>query len=120
MSEKEQEQLKPEVPAMSMPVRLQMSHFVPSVYAHHMAIQVTLDAVLMTFYEVIPPVFSKVPPTDEVVEELRKTGITAECVARITVPYASFREFARVIAGTVGQLPEMPAQLEQARKESKE
>jgi hypothetical protein len=126
MSEKEKEQLQPaqkaqpEIPALSMPVKLSMSRFVPSVYAQHMVVQVTADAVLMTFYEVVPPVFTTAPLTDEAIEELRKTGIRAECVARITVPYNSFPEFARVVAVTAAQLPDMPTELERARKESKE
>jgi hypothetical protein len=128
MSEKEQAQPKPDqpaqpeqpdFPALSMPFRLEMPSFFPSVYAQHMVVQATSDAVLLTFYEVVPPVFTQAP-TDETVEKLRKAGIPAYCVARITVPYSSFLDFAEAVAKTAAQLSQVPDLIERARKGFKE
>jgi hypothetical protein len=72
-----------------------MSNFVPSVYAQFMAIQPTPDGVLLSFFEAVPPIIQDTTP--EVLEELKRQGVKAECVARITVSKNRFLEFAKVV-----------------------
>lgn len=68
----------------------------PAAYANNLVIQQTPTEVVLSFYQVIPPVI--VGPADEVEQKLHGMKIvTADLVARIAVSHSKMREFADVI-----------------------
>ncbi|MBA3631495.1 MAG: hypothetical protein H0W58_01590 [Acidobacteria bacterium] len=70
----------------------------PSVYAHHLFIQDSETEVLLSFFEVIPPIIMQdAGAMEERIKMLQEAGINAECVARITVSKHRFIEFAKAI-----------------------
>lgn len=89
-------------------VQFQLRHRIagrmPSVVAHSMIIQSMPELVVLSFFETILP-----PKTDlskEDIEQLKETGLLAECVARITMPPQAFLEAADAmqrIAKTIRQ-----------------
>lgn len=75
----------------------------PSVYAHHLLIQPGSNEVTLSFFEVIPPIFTD-QPTEERLKLVQETGITAECVARITIAKDTFAGFAKAMQQVVEQI----------------
>lgn len=89
---------------IEVPMRFEMSEFVPSVLAQHMSLQATPDNIIVGFYEAdLPIVFNSTP---EAIEILKQEGYAAECVARIAIPASRFNDFARVFAQAAGLLDE--------------
>jgi hypothetical protein len=85
----EPEQLRAEVPLLfSVPVGM------TSRYAHQLMLQGAENEVVLSFFEVIPPMLTGTP--DEQRAILLK-GVRAECVARISVARARFPEFVRAM-----------------------
>lgn len=76
-------------------------------YAHHMSIQQGENEVLLSFFEVVPPV---VPPgtTEQEAEErlknLQEIGIIAECVAKVTIAKDAFPRFANAMGQVAKQI----------------
>src|SRR5437016_13753739 len=62
----------------------------PGVYAQHLFIQPGSDEVVLSFFEIIPPLVAPGKSEDENLKQLRETGVVAECVARVIVPHARF------------------------------
>jgi len=87
---------------IEVPIRLQMSGFIPSVVAQNITIQSTGGNVIIAFYEANPPVMLN--PTPELIERFQKEGFTSECVARITVTPATFLTFADVFTQIAEQM----------------
>ncbi|MGH9755071.1 MAG: hypothetical protein ACREA2_20020 [Blastocatellia bacterium] len=81
-----------------------MSDVLPSVYAQHMAIQTGADEVVLSSFEVFPPLNISGP---EELEAIRQEGVPAECVARVTVSKKRFIEFANLYHNIAEQLKEM-------------
>jgi hypothetical protein len=81
---------------VDVPIRFQMTKFIPSVVAQHVTIQGTTGNVLVSFYEANPPVMFN--PTPESLEALQEDGIIVECVARISIPTALFPGIADVFS----------------------
>lgn len=79
---------------IEVPVYFEMSSFVPSVIAQHMSVQGVSNNILVSFYELDVPIF--IDPNPEAIEELKREGYAAECVARITIPEAHFIDMANV------------------------
>jgi hypothetical protein len=74
------------------PLRLRIPSRMPSVIAQHLTVQPADDGVLLSFYEVVTPtVLNEL--TEEQIEELKTTGIPAECVSRVFVPISRYEEF---------------------------
>jgi hypothetical protein len=83
-------------------INFNMTGFIPSVVAQHLTLQRTPGNIVLSFYETNQPIM--INPTPEQVEALKKQGITAECVARVSVPVIQFPSFAKVIADLAEQL----------------
>jgi len=75
----------------------------PSFYAHQMYIQQGQNEVVLSFFEVIPPVMLE-PPNEERVKAILEVGLLAECVARVTVAKGSFPAFAKAMQTVANQL----------------
>ena len=75
----------------------------PSLYAHHMFVQHGQNEVILSFFEVIPPILTEDQAAErrKIVEEV---GIVAECVARITIAKASFPNFANAMPQVAEQI----------------
>jgi hypothetical protein len=75
----------------------------PSVYAHHLLIQPGESEVIVSFFEIIPPLFIN-ETLEERTERIKETGLVAECVARITVSIDKFPRFANAMMQVAEQL----------------
>ncbi len=74
------------------PIRFRIPTRMPSVIAQHLTVQPIEDGILLSFYEVIPPLF----PTDlseEQMKQLKETGVPAECVSKVFVPNSRYVDF---------------------------
>lgn len=74
------------------PIRFRIPTRMPSVIAQHLTVQPVEDGILLSFYEVIPPLF----PTDlseEQIKQLKETGVMAECVSKVFVPNSRYLDF---------------------------
>ena len=80
----------------------------PSLYAHHMLVHPGENEVTLAFFEVVPPLIAS--DDLEALKRLEETGITAECIARITVSKARFPAFAeamqRIASGITDKIEE--------------
>lgn len=92
MSESDQKRLANPDVVREVKVRLNASEFKPSVYANFFALQPGGEEVIMSFFEAWPPIVAE--GNDESAPLLQDRGISAECVARITVNRKRFIEFA--------------------------
>jgi hypothetical protein len=75
----------------------------PSVYAHHMYIQQGQNEVVISFFEVVPPVMTE-QATEDRLKTLQEIGVVAECVARVTVAKESFPAFAKAMQQVANQI----------------
>lgn len=73
------------------PINFRLLGRLPSVYAHHMAIQQGPDEVVLSFFEIIQPFVNQASSED--IERLKKSGVTAECVSKVIVSKRQFHEF---------------------------
>lgn len=78
---------------ITFPVNLRLSSRTPAIYAQLMTVTPSADEVILSFFEVQSPVIQ----TPEVLEQIKATGLQAECVARIAVAPRRFLEFAQKI-----------------------
>jgi hypothetical protein len=101
MSEKEEEPTDAPEP-VNIKVNFRVPGRMPSVYAHHMLIQTGEQEMTLSFFEVIPPLIST--DREENVKLLQEAGITAECVARITIAKRRFTAFASAMQQVAGQI----------------
>ena len=75
-----------------LPVRLRVPAKMPSVVAQHLAVQPNDDGVLLSFFEVIPPIMP-LDANEEQLKQLRATGIIAECVSKVFIPGSRYQDF---------------------------
>ena len=68
----------------------------PSVYATNILVQPGEFEVVISFFEIQPPLFPGNDP-DANLALLKKTGVRADCVARITVIKERFEGFANAM-----------------------
>ncbi len=76
--------------SIEIPIRFNTETGKQSVYATNLLIQASHNVVLMSFFEEQQPVLTGKP--DEL-ETLAKTGIRADCVAKLVVPQEKFADF---------------------------
>lgn len=88
---------------INLPIRMNMSTVLPSVYAHHIAVQTSVDEVVVSFFEVFMPLNIS---GQEELEAIQRAGVPAECVARVTVSRRRFLEFASLLSNIAEQLKE--------------
>ncbi len=79
----------------SVSVHLRVLPRTPALYVQYMAVSHSPDEVILSFFEGQPLVQSP-----EALEELKKTGLVADCVARIAVTPKRFVDFVRVMSET--------------------
>ena len=84
----------------------------PSVYAHHMLIQPGESEVVLSFFELVPPIFIQETP-EERAERIKETGIIADCVARVTIALDRFPLFASAMMETAERVKKVEKQTEQ-------
>ena len=102
-------------------VRVKLNFRVPSrmptLYAHHMFVQPAQHDVLLSFFEVIPPLVTATgEPSPDQLKLLEETGITAECVARITIAKDLFPGFAKAMNDILEQATAPSVTLEAKEK----
>lgn len=95
MSDQENQPDPYEMRPVAVRSRLKSSGFFPSVYAHHISVQPIRDEVLLSFFEVAPPLLQA--PTEEDVRQLENEGVPAECVAKVVVSRRVFLEMAELL-----------------------
>lgn len=81
-------------------LRFRIPQRMPSVVANEMIIQPIADGVLLSFFEVIPPLLPTNPTTEQM-ENIRQAGVVAECVSRVFVPNSKFEAFANAMASII-------------------
>jgi hypothetical protein len=82
----------PEVLAEKVSVNWHIPTGLASRYAHHMLVQATEFEVTLSFFELKPPVILG-DTSPEVIKDILKQGIFAECIARVTIAKARYPEF---------------------------
>jgi hypothetical protein len=81
---------------VEVPVRLRVPPGMTSVTAHQLVIHTSPDAVLLSFFEVVPPMILP-GSSEEQQKAIIQAGVIAECVARIIVPKSKYAEFLDVM-----------------------
>jgi hypothetical protein len=90
---------------LKVPLKFGIPQGMSSRYAHHLIVQPNENEVILSFFEVIPPLLLGNP--EEQLEILKK-GVRADCVARITVAKSRYPDFVRAM----GSILEEPAKAE--------
>ena len=83
------EEVQAELPV---PLTFRIPPRMPSLYAHHMFVQPTGHEIVLSFFEIITPIFPE-KMTEDQITALREKGIIAECVARVTIAKDAFPAF---------------------------
>lgn len=79
-------------PISGIPIRFRVPSRLPSVIAQHLIVQPTDGGVLLSFYEVIPPVVTQ-PLSEDEIKEIKEAGVIAECVSKVFVPSSKYIDF---------------------------
>lgn len=69
----------------------------PSVYATNIVLQQMEHEVLVSFYEIQPPILFGGENEAKSLEILKKTGLRADCVAKVIIAKQRFGDFAEVM-----------------------
>lgn len=98
---------KPEAVPETLAEKVSVNWHIPtglaSRYAHHMLVQATEFEVTLSFFELKPPVIlGDTPP--EVVKDILKQGVLAECIARVTIAKARYPEFLQAFTSVVSAI----------------
>ncbi len=96
---------KEKIEEQRIPLRFRIPQKMPSVIAQHMTLQPSEDGVLLSFFEVIPPLIPQ-DFTKEQTQKLVETGITAECVSKVFVPASRYADFVKAMASIVSSKEE--------------
>ena len=106
MPEEKQPALRSSPADLQVKLNFRVHPRMPSVYAHHMLVQPGQNEVLLSFFEVVPPLIAASgEPSGEQLRLLQETGVVAECVARITIAIASFPSFAKAMQDMLIHIP---------------
>lgn len=81
-----------------MPVHFLIPTGVTSRYAQHLIVQASDLDVTLSFFEIKAPIV--LDPEGQ--KQALKDGVTAECVARVTIALARFADFLKVLNGVPG------------------
>lgn len=87
---------------VQIPLRFNIPSGMTSRYAHHMLVQPGEHEVTLSFFEVFPPLLLGSP--EEQREILKKEGVKAECVARVTIAKARYFGFVKAWESIIEQL----------------
>jgi hypothetical protein len=91
------------IESLSVPLRYRLPSRMPTLYVHHLFVQVGEDDVTLSFFEVIPPYITDANK-EEQIRLLQETGLTAECVARITISKARYPSFVTAMQQVLDQV----------------
>ena len=80
-----------------LPISFNVPIDMPSVYATNIVLQQLEHEVLVSFYELQPPFLLGGENEAESLEILQKTGLRADCVAKVTIAKQRFGDFADVM-----------------------
>jgi hypothetical protein len=87
----------------------------PALYAHHMLVQPGDHEVTLSFFEVIPPPLLE----EDQLKLMEETGVTAECIARITIAKNRFPAFVKAMQDGLSRIsPQKEVGMEQANADS--
>jgi hypothetical protein len=89
---------------IDIPLHFNIPIEMPSVYATNMLVQSGEHEVIISFFEAQVPVF--VEEDEDNIETLKKVGIRADCVAKVTIAKDRFEGFANAIKGFADRLKE--------------
>lgn len=78
-------------------VHFNMPIEMPSVYATNLIVHSSEFEVVLSFFEAQPPIFDGTE--EENLEELKKIGVRADCVARVTIAKDRFEGMVKVMQG---------------------
>jgi hypothetical protein len=87
---------------VQIPLRFNIPSGMTSRYAHHMLVQPGEHEVTLSFFEIFPPLLLGSP--EEQKEILKKEGVKAECVARVTIAKARYFGFVKAWESIIEQL----------------
>lgn len=93
-----------QVGEMQIPLHFNLPIGMPSVYATNFIVQATDHEVVISFYEAQPPMV--IEGDEESIELLKKVGVRADCVTKVTISRARFDVFAGVVNGFAERLKE--------------
>ncbi len=86
-------------------IRYDMPPYLPSHYAQHFIIQPQENEVVLSFFEVMFPPLSGTPEMQaETRRRLVEGGIPAQCVTRVTIPFARFPFFVRAMQDSLEKI----------------
>ena len=91
---------------LKIPLKFGIPQGMPSRYAHHLIVQPSEDEVVLSFFEVIPPLL--LGNVEDHLETLKK-GVRADCIARITVAKRRYPEFVRAMGSILEVTPKEEA-----------
>ncbi len=77
----------------SIQIHLRVLPRTPAIYVQHLAVSPAPDGVILSFFEVQPPLGSP-----EAMAQAKKIGLVADCVARIAVSPERFVQFAQLMS----------------------
>ena len=101
-SEKTSEALEEKVP-----LNWHIPEGLTSRYAHHMLVQASEFDVTLSFFELKPPIVLGDMPLEEQ-KQIVRGGITAECVARVTVARGRYSDFVKAFMGVMQSVESKP------------
>ena len=70
----------------------------PSVVAHEMTVQQSLDGMLISFFEVVLPINNGTP---ESIQDIQERGLVAECVSKVFIPQSRYEAFVNALVSTL-------------------
>ena len=101
MSDEKDEPVNPSE-LVSVKLNFRIPSRMPAVYAHHMLIQQGEHEITLSFFEVLPPLVTS--DIEDSAKFLQEVGLTAECVARVTIAKDRYPSFVKAMQQTLGQI----------------
>lgn len=92
MAENTNEETVPAADETPIRMRFRVPSRMPSVVGQHLSVMPLPDGVLLSFFEVVPPIIQG-NLTDEQAAQLNEMGIIAECVSKVFVPNSVYEGF---------------------------
>ncbi len=90
---------------LEMKIRFRIPQKMPSVVATEMIVQPSVDGVLMSFFEIIPPIIAPNISSEDL-EAMKEAGIAAECVSKVFIPNSKYATFVQTMASILEPVKE--------------
>ena len=81
-------------------IRFRLPTKFPSVVAQYISVQPDVDGVLLSFFELIPPMIPD-DITDEQLKTLQAAGVPAECVSKVYIPLSRYEDIVNVMSSII-------------------